>query len=333
MSAFALPTPSLLEATEPPERRGLARDEVRMLVSDRTARTHVHASFRELPSFLRQGDLVVVNDSATLPAAIPALRADGEHFMLHVSTMIDARIWITEPRGTVLCGEELRLPHGGSAVMLAPVEPEQPRLWYAWFQLPQPMHEYLARAGEPIRYGYMTQRFPLRDYQTVFAREPGSSEMPSAARPFSWRVLGALAARGVRFTTITLHCGVASLEEPERPAIERYAVSTAAADAVNAARSEGRRVIAVGTTVVRALESAVYDGAVVASSGWTDLIIDGVRPLRAVDALLTGFHGPTATHQTMLRAVADTELLQEAYEIAADDGYFCHEFGDVHLIV
>jgi S-adenosylmethionine:tRNA ribosyltransferase-isomerase len=333
MSAFALPTPSLLEATEPPERRGLARDEVRMLVTDRAARTHVHARFQDLPSFLRAGDLVIVNDSATLPAAIPALRADGEQLGLHVSTMIDARIWITEPRGTVLCGEELRLPRGGSAVMIAPVEPEQPRLWYAWFQLPQPMHDYLVRVGEPIRYGYMTQRFPLRDYQTIFARERGSSEMPSAARPFSPRVVHALKNGGVEIATLTLHCGVASLEEPERPAIERYAIPVATADAINAARGEGRRAIAIGTTVVRALESAVHDDLVVASSGWTDLVIDGTRPLRAVDALLTGFHGPTATHQAMLRAVADPALLEEAYEIAAEHSYFAHEFGDVHLIL
>jgi S-adenosylmethionine:tRNA ribosyltransferase-isomerase len=333
MHASVSQTSYLLEATAPPERRGLARDEVRMLVTDRRARTHVHARFRELPSFLRPGDLVVVNDSATLPAAIPALRADGTQLMLHVSTTIDARISIAEPRGTVLCGEELRLPRGGSAVMIAPVEPEQPRLWYAWFQLPQPMHEYLARAGEPIRYGYMTQRFPLADYQTIFAREPGSSEMPSAGRPFSPRVVGACAERGVELATITLHCGVASLEAPERPPIERYTVSPAAVSAVNVARSEGRRVIAVGTTVVRALESAVHDGTLFASSGWTDLVIDKKHVLRAVDALLTGFHGATATHQAMLRAIADPELLEEAYAIAAEDEYYCHEFGDVHLIL
>jgi S-adenosylmethionine:tRNA ribosyltransferase-isomerase len=157
--------------------------------------------------------------------------------------------------------------------------------------------------------------------------------MPSAARPFSWRVLGALAARGVRFAALTLHCGVASLEEPERPGIERYAVSPATADAVNAARREGRRVIAVGTTVVRALESAARDGMVVASSGWTELVIDGTRPLHVVDALLTGFHGPTATHQAMLRAVADAALLEEAYDIAAEHSYYGHEFGDSHLIL
>jgi S-adenosylmethionine:tRNA ribosyltransferase-isomerase len=333
MSAFALPTPSLREAVEPPERRGLARDEVRMLVTDRSTGTHAHVQFAELAAFLRAGDLLVVNDSATLPAAIPALRADGLQLMLHLSTKIDDRIWMTEPRGTVLCGEELQLPHGGSVVTIAPVEPEQPRLWYAWFQLPKPMHEYLARFGAPIRYGYVTQRFPLQDYQTIFARESGSSEMPSAARPFTLRVLHALEQRGVELATITLHCGVASFEEPERPAIERYAVPQATADAINAARKERRRVIAVGTTVVRALESSMQDRALITSRGWTDLVIDERHRMQAVDALLTGFHSGTATHQAILRAFVDPPLLAEAYDVAAEHGYYCHEFGDVHLLL
>ena len=333
MSAQPAPAFALLEATEPPERRGLARDEVRLLVTDRATRKHVHAHFYELADFLRRGDLLVVNDSATLPAALPALRNNGESLELHVATKIDTRIWTTEPRGTVLCGEELHLPRGGSAVMIAPVEPELPRLWYAWFQLPLPMETYLTRVGEPIRYRYVTQRFPLPDYQTIFAREPGSAEMPSAGRPFTTRVLRALEARGVELATITLHCGVASFEAPERPGIERFVVSPATADTVNAARAGGRRVIAVGTTVVRALESAWRDGAIVPASGWTDLVIDDGHALSAADALVTGFHGITATHQAMLRAFADSALLEDAYASAAEQAYYCHEFGDSHLIL
>jgi len=331
-------TPTLIEAIEPPEYRGVARDEVRMLVTDRTARTHVHARFDELPAVLRAGDLLVVNDSATLPAAIvgrrrSTTRDDKDLLALHVSTMIDARIWMAEPRGTVVVGEELRLPDNGSAVMIAPVEPAHPRLWYVWFQLPLPMHEYLLRVGEPIRYGYVSQRFPLRDYQTMFACEPGSSEMPSAARPFTQRVVAALRERSVEFATITLHCGVASFESPERPAMERFSVTREAADAVNAARMQGRRVIAVGTTALRALESAVRDGEIVASSGWTDLVIDERYRVKTVDGLLTGFHDATATHQWMLHAFLDRELLGSAYEEAAALAYHYHEFGDVHLIL
>jgi S-adenosylmethionine:tRNA ribosyltransferase-isomerase len=304
-----------------------------MLVTDRAARTHHHAHFFDLSSFLRRGDLLVVNDSATLPAAIPATRADGEALTLHVATKIDTRIWLTEPRGGVHLGEELSLPEGGSVVMIAPVEPEHARVWYAWYQLPRPMDAYLARVGEPIRYRYVGKRLPLRDYQTIFARRPGSSEMPSAARPFTPAVLDALGERGIEVATLTLHCGVASFEVPERPATEWYAIPHATADKVNAVRRDGSRVVAVGTTVLRAMESAVEGTEVVAAMGWTDLVIDDRHTVRTADALLTGFHDAAATHQSILRAFADRELLAQAYDRAAEGGYYYHEFGDMHLIL
>lgn len=333
MNAFVLQTPSLREAIAPPERRGIARDEVRLLVTDRHNRAHAHTRFTHIAEFLQPGDLLVVNDSATLPAALDATRADGQSLKLHVSTMIDRRLWTVEPRGTVLSGEELQLPGGASVVPIAPVEPQRPRLWYAWFDLPAPMNEYLLQFGEPIRYGYVRERFPLSDYQTIFAKEYGSSEMPSAARPFTPRVLTALSERGVEMAAITLHCGVASFEAPERPASERYAVPRETARAVNRAKAENRRVIAAGTTVLRALESAARDEEISASSGWTDLVIEpGYRP-KAVDALLTGFHDTAATHQWILRAFLDPELLSSAYADAAECGYYQHEFGDVHLIL
>lgn len=333
MTASADRIPSLLEAVVPPEHRGIARDKVRLLVTDRTTRIHEHAHFDALPEFLRAGDLLVVNDSGTLPAAITAKRGDGTSLQVHVSGMIDRRLGMAEPRGTVLAGEELRLPGGASAVPIAPVDPQRPRLWYVWFQLPGSMAEYLSNFGEPIRYGYVSSRFPLADYQTIFAKEPGSAEMPSAARPFTPRVVTALLERGVQIATITLHCGVASFEAPERPATERYAVSAQTAHAVNQARAQGRRVIAVGTTALRALESAVQEDGVTASSGWTDLVIEPGYVPKAADALLTGFHDAAATHQWILRAFLDAPLLTEAYAEAAECGYYQHEFGDVHLIL
>lgn len=323
----------LRDALAPPEWRGIERDAVRMLVTDRMLRSHAHLRFFDLPSVLRTGDLLVVNDSATIPAAILATRANGESIVLHVSTMIDARLWMAEPRGLVRAGEELVLPNGGRAVIIAPVVPQRPRLWYTGFALPMPMNPYLAGVAEPIRYGYVTERFPLSDYQTLFAREPGSSEMPSAARPFTPRVVDALRGRGVAATAITLHCGVSSFEAPETPASERFTVSHAAAEAVNAARRQGRRVIAIGTTVLRALESAVRDGGVIAASGWTDLIVDKGYRVRAVDGLLTGFHDSTATHRWVLRSFLDRQLLDTAYEAAVEHGYYRHEFGDVHLVL
>lgn len=332
MSAVLVSEHRLVEATAPPERRGLARDEVRMLVSDRTSGTHRHARFDDLPSLLRDGDLLVVNDSATLPAALQARRADGSVLRLHVSTKIDRRIWMAEPRGAVLLGEELVLPLGGSAVAIAPVEPERPRLWYVWFQLPTTMPDYLSRCGEAIRYAHLEQDVPLDAFQTIFAREPGSSEMPSAGRPFTPRMLGALQRHVLGVAAITLHCGVSSFEVPERPAAERFFVSRAAAAAINRARGGGGRVVAVGTTVVRALESAMENGEVVAARGWTDLAIDEGYRIEAVDALLTGFHDGTSTHHGMLRAFLGPDVLTRAYDLATAERYRCHEFGDMHLI-
>jgi S-adenosylmethionine:tRNA ribosyltransferase-isomerase len=330
---YALQTSSLRNATAPPERRGIARDEVKMLVTDRASGMNYHRSFVDLPAVLRPGDLIVVNDSATIPAALTAERENGERLQLHVATKIDERIWMMEPRDSVLCGEELRLPAGGSVVTIAPVDPEQPRLWYGWFQLPQPMYTYLAEHGMPIHYSYVTEEFPLSEYQTIFAREPGSSEMPSAARPFSARVLHEIHRRGIEIATITLHCGVASFEEPERPPSERFRVPFETAEAVNRARAQRSRVIAVGSTVLRALESSREKNLVIASSGWTDLVIGEGYELQTVDGLLTGFHDRAATHQSILRAVLGRGLLATAYDEAAYEGYYQHEFGDVHLIL
>ncbi len=333
MTAAAALSRGLVEAPEPPERRGIARDGVRMLVTDRRARSQTHAHFYDLPSLLRPGDLLVVNDSATLPAALLARRRSGSTLPLHVSTKIDERLWTVEPRGPVVSAETLMLPDGATATLLAPADPRRPRLWYAAFELPVPMNAYLATFGAPITYAYLSRSFPLADYQTLFARKAGSSEMPSAARPFTERVVMGLQNRGVEIETVTLHCGVASFESPERPGTERFSVPPAAAEKVNAARLAGRRVIAVGTTVVRALESAATEGGVIASQGWTELFIDQAHQLRTVDALLSGFHDATATHVSMLRALIDEDLLQDAYAEAADRGYFYHEFGDIHLIL
>ena len=332
MSAALAFLPALVEATEPPEYRGIARDGVRMLVTDRQTRSHAHAHFYDLPRLLRADDLLVVNDSATLAASIVARQGNGDAIRLHVSTKIDERLWMVEPRGRVAAGETLMLAGGATVTMIVPVEPRQPRVWYAAFQLNVPMYEYLAHFGSPISYAYLRRSFPLRDYQTLFAREMGSSEMPSAARPFTKSVVAELCDRGVEIATVTLHCGVASFEAPERPATERFAVSCATADRVSNARRQGRRVIAVGTTVVRALESAATDDGVVAASGWTDLIIDETYRPKAVDALLSGFHDANATHLSLLHAFVDAELLQDAYAVAAESGYRYHEFGDVHLI-
>ncbi|MDQ6942868.1 MAG: S-adenosylmethionine:tRNA ribosyltransferase-isomerase [Candidatus Eremiobacteraeota bacterium] len=332
-TAFSFTLPPANEATTTPERRGLARDGVRLLVTDLAKRRQHDAAFRELPWFLRRGDLLVVNDSATLPAALLARRDDGMSFPLHLSTQIGGELWIAEPRAPVVAGERAALADGGSATFLAPVDTAQTRLWYTALATAESIGAFLARHGTPIRYRYVSETLPLGDYQTIFANSPGSAEMPSAGRPFSWRSLDDLRQAGIVVASLTLHTGVSSPERHERPYREWFDVPARTAAAVNATRLRGGRVVAVGTTVVRALESAVSGGEAAAASGWTDLIVTPERGVAVVDGLLTGFHEPEASHLDLLRAFADDELLERAYGHALDGGYLWHEFGDVHLLL
>jgi S-adenosylmethionine:tRNA ribosyltransferase-isomerase len=207
------------------------------------------------------------------------------------------------------------------------------RLWVA--QIDTDVPALLVRFGRPIAYPYVHGQWPLKMYQTAYAGPPGSAEMPSAGRAFSPDVLEQLAHRGIQFVTLTLHTGVASLEGHERPYAEEYRVPELTARAVRSARADGRRVIAVGTTVVRALESAADegDGEVIASHAWTELMITPERGVRVVDSLLTGFHEPKASHLAMLEAIAGRRHLEVAYQAALEGRYLWHEFGDLHLIL
>ncbi|CAA9245691.1 MAG: S-adenosylmethionine:tRNA ribosyltransferase-isomerase-like protein [uncultured Chloroflexi bacterium] len=326
--------PPALEAHEPPEARGLARDEVRLLVTEHGGQQVSHARFLDLPDFLAPGDLVVANDSATLPAALDARLENGQTIALNLSGRLSGAVWVVEPRHAPLQrGDVLALPGGATATLLA-LQEESQRLWLAALDLPLDAIDYLHEHGRPIAYSYVRDSWPLAAYQTVYARDPGSAEMPSAGRAFSERVLAALQRRGIGFTCITLHTGVASLEAHERPYAEPFRVVAAAADAINATRARRGRVIAVGTTVVRALESSLdAEGRVIPSQGWTDLVITPARPVRAVDALLTGFHEPRASHLAMLEAIGGRDHLRRAYDAALMGRYLWHEFGDLHLIL
>lgn len=332
--AFELPQTH--EARRPPEARGLTRDGVSLLVSDASAGTHDVVPFTGIAQFLRPGDLLVVNDSATIPAAVDAKRVNGSRLALHLSTRLSAQMWLVEPRRTplVAVGECLTLPGGGSARLIAPFNGRHRRLWYALLDLPGDPHAYLHAYARPIAYDYIDGTYPIETYQTIFARAPGSVEMPSAGRPFTLRVLDSLYRRGVNLAAITLHCGVASPEAHEPPLDERFAVPQWTADAVNRVRAGGGRVIAVGTTVVRALETARdARGTVDAASGWTSHIVDASHRPHSVDALLTGFHEPRASHLLMLEAFGSHDLLTQAYSTALDANLLWHEFGDVHLIL
>jgi len=347
--------PDELAAHEPPEARGLTRDQVRLMVSRTSDNAIMHTRFFELEDFLAPGDVLVVNTSATINAALEAVRerdyGSGREAMLHLSAPLSEKQWVVELRrrsanGTspllsAEAGERLRLPAGGIAQLVEPYLSDADkfpsgsvRLWIADLTLPNDALSYTARYGSPIRYAYVPKPWPLTYYQTVFSAEPGSAEMPSAGRAFTPPMVQRLIRKGVHIATVTLHTGVSSLEAAEPPYPERYRVPHSTAVAVNKARFLGAHVIAVGTTVVRALETvADEDGHVHSGHGWTDLVITPERGLRVADAMLTGLHEPKASHLSMLEALAGRDHLALAYDAALRNGYLWHEFGDLHLIM
>lgn len=345
--AFDLPPD--LEAAEPPEARGLTRDGVRLMVSSDGGRRIEHARFRDLPRFLGAGDVVVINTSGTLPAALNGTRPDGSSVAVHLSTPLPAGLRVVELRQPAAPatlpffdaqqGETVRLPDEGSVTLLAPygdrtAADARVRLWVAQLALPRPLLEYLEAHGEPIRYGYVTRPWPIECYRTVYEAEPGSSEMPSAGRGFTPELLTRLVATGVAIAPIVLHTGVSSLEAWEPPYAEPYLVPASTARIINTARDAGGRVIAVGTTVVRALETVADNlGRVNAGAGWTDVVISPERGVRAVDALITGLHEPQASHLSMLEAIGSREHVAAAYAEALRERYLWHEFGDLHLLL
>lgn len=341
---FHFERPAERQATLPPELRGVDRDHVRLLVTRGDAVEH--RRFTDLPSLLDPGDLLVVNDSATLPASLrgslPA-RLGASSFLLNLSTRYGPRLWLAEPRSSVglpgslalLPADEVRLGAAGEvrARMVAP-HPGLERLWFVRFAAP--VEPWLAQVGRPIRYAHVAEDLPLAAYQTVFARVPGSAEMPSAGRPFTKRVLRALAERSVEVATVTLHAGVSSLELDgpiDRATLfaEPFVVPARTVAAVHRCRARRGRVVAVGTTVVRALESATRGDRLRPTRGFTRRFVRPGTFRGSVDGLVTGLHDPGASHLALLHAVVGAPVVRAAYADAVANGYLWHEFGDVHL--
>ncbi len=341
--------PQALQCAQPTELRGIHRDEVRLMVSHRATDQVEHSQFKYLDQLLQAGDVLVVNTSATLPAALPISLPNGLPGRLHLSTRRSEKEWLVEVRCVaenkthrytdLNAGQTFVLPEGGIVSLQAPYYEGIPnlehlQLWVARFELPIPVVDFLQKHGTPIRYAQVAEAYPIDYYQTVFAKHPGSAEMPSAGRAFTPQLVSRLIAKGVQFAPILLHTGVASLETNERPYPEYYEVSQTTASLINWAKAEGRRIISVGTTAVRALETVTdEDGYLKAGEGWTNVFITPERGLRAVDGLLTGFHEPKASHLLMLEALAERSHLAMAYEAAIKGGYQWHEFGDLHLVL
>jgi S-adenosylmethionine:tRNA ribosyltransferase-isomerase len=352
LSLIEFSLPSELEASAPPEARGLRRDQVRLMVSNYSTDQVKHTRFYHLGKYLNEGDVLVINTSRTRNAALLASRVGGTILELHLSTHFDDGLWTVELRAMdelgktkhledARQGETLTLPGAVSATLQGPyisdcTDDAKPSgtLWVAKIDFPSDVDDYLTRYGFPIRYNYVKEKWPLSFYQTVYATETGSAEMPSAGRPFTARLLKRLEAKGVKIAPLILHTGVSNVDTHEPPYKEFYRVTPETARVANEARAAGRHIVAVGTTAIRALETVTNgDGTTHAGEGWTCLVITPRRGLRAVDALITGMHEPEASHLAILEALAGRSHVKIAYEEALRRGYLWHEFGDLHLIL
>ncbi|HEY0322761.1 MAG TPA: S-adenosylmethionine:tRNA ribosyltransferase-isomerase [Pyrinomonadaceae bacterium] len=346
-SPFTFILPPELSAKEPPERRGLSRDEVRLMVIDRGSFDVTHTRFNHLGEFLRAGDLLVFNSSRTLPAALEGCAApEGPCIELRLAEHLPDDSWLAlllcQAGDPFSCGLRAGMQivfNEGLAGTVEERDERIPRLWRIRFSKSgTELINLFYRLGRPIRYEYVSAPWDLDYYQTVYAREPGSAEMPSAGRAFTWRLLLDLRRRGVEAAYLVLHTGLSSYMDDEldaqHPASEEeYFISASAAEKIARTRAAGGRVIAVGTTVVRALESvADEEGNVSAGHGYTRLHIAAGHKLKTVDGLLTGMHEPEASHLDLLTAFLPPEKIRDAYEEAVRLGYLWHEFGDLNLI-
>ncbi len=348
-SSISFLLPPELYAKEPPERRGIARDEVKLMVINRNSYQIDHARFYSLGRFLRPGDLLVFNTSRTLPALLNGCSAlIGSCIEVRLAEHLPDDSWLAllsckigDPFTCGLrSGMQINFGHGLTGTVYGRDEKIH-RLWKIRFSKSgAELMELLYRLGQPVRYEYLSVPWDLDYYQTVYAREPGSAEMPSAGRAFTWKLLFDLKRSGINTGYIVLHTGLSSymddiLDAKHPSSEEEYFISKATAEKINMTHSQSGRVIAVGTTVVRALESVADSstGKVMAMHGYTRLHISANHVLNTVDGLLTGLHEPKASHLDLLSAFIPAEKIHEAYEEAIKKKYLWHEFGDLNLIL
>lgn len=347
-------------ATRPPHVRGSER----LQWLDPSGRGISDHCLAELPDLLRPSDLLVVNDAATLPASLSAtvvetVAAIELRLLGPAAPPVDDRHW-----WAVVLGEgdwrsdtddrppppELRTgatvtldaSHGHARVSATIVErsPISRRLVQLRFDRGgDELYAALYAAGRPIQYSHLERDLELWSVQTVFAGRPWAAEMPSAGRPLTWALLTALRSRGIEIARLTHAAGISATGDPAidaaLPLPERYEIPPATVDAIARAQARGGRVIAVGTTVVRALEGSAgaHGGRVHAGPGSTDLVLGGHSTLQVVDGLITGMHEPGQSHFELLAAFADRGLLLDATRRAAETGYHSHEFGDLALVL
>jgi S-adenosylmethionine:tRNA ribosyltransferase-isomerase len=330
------------------------RDAARMLVLDAAlgavvADTHVS----DLSRWLAAGDVLIVNDAATLPASLHGRTAHGEAIELRLTGPIehDQAQGVLFGRGDFRVDTDHRPPppelEPGAVLELGELRASvvarsalSPRLLQVRFDRQgAALLAAIYRHGRPVQYAYHPQALPLRDFQTPYATRPWAAEMPSAGRPLGWSVLRSLRAAGVSVLALTHAAGLTATGDraidAALPLAERFEIPVRTVAAIGDAHERGARVIAVGTSVTRALEgsAALHGGSVRAGAGETDLILGAGFERRVVDGLLTGVHGPGDSHFELLRAFASADALREAHAHAARAGYLGHELGDSMLVL
>ena len=333
-------------ATLPPD----VRDAVRLLRVDSSTGETTDHRLHDLAALLEPGDLVVLNDAATLPASLIGQDDRGRPIEVRLVGPLDQRHWRvvcfgagdwrtkTEdrpPPPALRAGQVLRF--GSLTATVRGFESLSSRLVTLRFDREgAELWQALYANGRPIQYAYLQSDLQLWSVQTVYAARPWSVEMPSAGRPLSWRVLLDLRRRGIELATLTHAAGLSATGDPRideaLPLPERYEIPDETVEAVERTTERGGRVIAVGTTVVRALEDAAGpDGILISGPGRAELRIDRAHRRRVVDGLLTGMHEPTESHFSLLEAFAPRRVLDAALVHAIAAGYRTHEFGDLSL--
>lgn len=333
INAHTFTLPHELHAAFPPERRGVRRDHVRMMTIDRKSGKVIHDSFNHLADYLKPGDMIVLNNSRTIPAALRAT-IHSQEIEVRLARCLSETSWeALVLLDNVEIGDCLQFSDELSAVVIDRKR-DSPLLVLRFSISGLSLFQHVYSLGEPIRYEYIEESWDLHYYQNVYGTVPGSVELASAGRAFSWEMLLDLQKRGIQLSYLQLHTGLSYLNDNDQLSpkenIERYDIPQETMAAVLKTKASGGKVIAVGTTVVRALESAVSTGI---SSGETALYIDAAFPLEIVDGIITGFHEPEASHLDMLTAFISPEILFNAYGEAIREKYLWHEFGDINFII
>ncbi|TCP70686.1 S-adenosylmethionine:tRNA ribosyltransferase-isomerase [Baia soyae] len=335
--------PDSLHASLPPERRGIRRDHVKCMVLNRQTGETTHTQFQHIDSYLEKDDLLVLNASRTIPAVFQVdWKRNGTLLQTQVEIRLARRIDSTNWEALIVAagvnlGDEFIFSSYLQAQVISLSEASIVTLQFS--QSGNHLLESFYALGEPIRYEYIDHPWDLDYYQTVYGTVPGSVEMPSAGRAFSWELLLKLQKKGVRIAYIQLHTGLSYLLDdqayldPKKHA-EEYLVPVSTVQEIKKAKKHGKRVIAVGTTIVRALETSIDgDGELIPQTGWTSLHITANTKLLVVDGLITGFHEPEASHLDLLSSLINPEHLLHAYQEAIEHQYYWHEFGDMNLIL